>query len=404
MNIDFMRKIDRHAGTFLCRLVSCFSSNRMQEKPSPPQKILVLLLSEMGSLVLAFPMFQRLKVKHPQAEIFVLLFQQNAEPLSLLRVVPQANIFTLRNDSFLHLVSDFFKIMRTLRKMRIDTTIDCELFARISALIAFLSGAKTRVGFYPYNQEGLSRGKIINRRVSYNPYIHIASQFLALSEAVDAPMQMPFLKNLPDRNEHIPPRAEIGQECLDRFCRRFAADFPHMAGKRLVLFYPGGGALPIRAWPLPCYETVARKLLSRGYAIGIIGLADDTALAEQLRNACQSRNCVNLAGYTRSLTELLGLFYLAELLITNDGGPGHFASLTSIPAIILFGPETPTLYGPLGPNSINVYRPTPCSPCLTAYNHRNSPCDGDNVCLKNIAPDLVLTKALQVLEAGGRGV
>jgi len=40
-----------------------------------------------------------------------------------------------------------------------------------------------------------------------------------------------------------------------------------------------------------------------------------------------------------------------------------------------------------------------CSPCLTAYNHRNSPCDGDNQCLQQIAPEQVLAKAREMLAA-----
>lgn len=91
--------------------------------------------------------------------------------------------------------------------------------------------------------------------------------------------------------------------------------------------------------------------------------------------------------------------HFALLLITNDGGPGHFAAMTPIPAIILYGPETPLLYGPLSSNSFSFFVPLSCSPCLSAYNHRNSPCDGDNVCLKRISPQDVLLKAYEMLES-----
>jgi ADP-heptose:LPS heptosyltransferase len=106
-----------------------------------------------------------------------------------------------------------------------------------------------------------------------------------------------------------------------------------------------------------------------------------------------------LTGYTKSVRELLTLFYRASLLVTNDGGPGHFASLTPIPSIVFFGPETPVLYGSLAKNAHCFYSSLPCSPCLTAYNHRTSPCDGDNQCLKRIPPEQVLARARQMLEA-----
>jgi ADP-heptose:LPS heptosyltransferase len=96
------------------------------------------------------------------------------------------------------------------------------------------------------------------------------------------------------------------------------------------------------------------------------------------------------------------IFHLADLLVTNDGGPGHFAAMTPISSIIFFGPETPALYGSLSPRAFHFYQGLSCSPCLTAYNHRNSPCDGDNQCLKTIPARDVLAKARELLaESGG---
>jgi hypothetical protein len=72
--------------------------------------------------------------------------------------------------------------------------------------------------------------------------------------------------------------------------------------------------------------------------------------------------------------------------------------MTPVPVIILYGPETPALYGSLSPRAFNFHAPLSCSPCLTAYNHRNSPCDGDNLCLKMISPEAVLSKAYEMLQ------
>ena len=96
------------------------------------------------------------------------------------------------------------------------------------------------------------------------------------------------------------------------------------------------------------------------------------------------------------------LLHLGVLLITNDGGTGHVASLTPIASIVLFGPETPVLYGSLSARAVNLHKPLSCSPCLTAYNHRRSPCDGNNVCLQSISPEEVLAAANELLRAGGQ--
>lgn len=89
------------------------------------------------------------------------------------------------------------------------------------------------------------------------------------------------------------------------------------------------------------------------------------------------------------------------MLITNEGGPGQCAAITPIPTIILYGPETPALYGSLAQNVFCFHLPLPCSPCLTAYNHRRWPCDGDNQRLKQITPAQVLAKALAMVKVKG---
>jgi ADP-heptose:LPS heptosyltransferase len=173
---------------------------------------------------------------------------------------------------------------------------------------------------------------------------------------------------------------------------------PGIEDKKIVLVYPGGGLLPIRAWPLDYYCRLTSQLLAQGYAVCIIGLADDKGVAQVIVDHNRNPNCVDLAGYTKTVRQLMTIFHFSSLLITNDGGPGHFAAMTPIPAIIFFGPETPTLYGSLNENTVNYHLGLSCSPCVTAYNHRKSPCDGDNLCLKEIGPDIVLSKALEILE------
>jgi ADP-heptose:LPS heptosyltransferase len=363
-----------------------------------PRKILVILLSEMGSLVLAQPMFARIRERFPGAEVQALVFERNREVLELLEEVPGDRIWTLRSDSFGHLLTDAGKVIRGLRRASIDTVLDCELFSRVSAILAFLSGARRRVGFERHTQEGLYRGSFLNRPVLYNPYQHIARQFLALVDAIEGGSGRPLVKRKPDEEPlPIPPLRLRGDE-LETMRRRLQNDFPVVRGARLVLLHAGGGLLSVRAWPLSYYQELASSLAGRGFVVGIIGLAEDRLLAAAIRERAGVERTLDLTGYTRSVRELLLIFHLAELLVTNDGGPGHFASMTPIRSIVLYGPETPRLYGSLDPKSVSLFANLTCSPCLTAYNHRNSPCDGDNQCLKVIPPGEVFERALAMLE------
>jgi ADP-heptose:LPS heptosyltransferase len=218
---------------------------------------------------------------------------------------------------------------------------------------------------------------------------------VALVEALDAEGS-PRVKRPVDTGLSF-PLLRWKEDEIRAMAGRLASDFPQLAGKRIVLVYPGGGLLPIRAWPLEYFVRLVDGLTRNGHAVGLIGLRRDKDTAGRILAKCDNVNCVDLTGYTRTIRELISLFHLSPLLVTNDGGPGNFASLTPIRSIILFGPETPALYGPLGGRAAIFHVPLSCSPCLTAYNHRSSPCDGNNVCLKAIHPETVLRKALDTL-------
>ena len=397
MNIQFQRRLDRILGSFICWLFSIFfRKDAGASIRSKPKNLLVILLSEMGSLVLAYPMFEFIGRKYPGVSIHVLLLNQNKEILELIDVVPSGNILTVRNTSLLRMLLDSLRVLVKMRKSKIDTVIDCELFSRVSAIYSFLSGAKIRAGFHPHTQEGLFRGEFINRPVLYNPYHHISNQFITLAEAIDSET-IPKSKRLPVYDKMRVPRLKVSEVEIENASRRFKKDFPDIADRQLILLYAGGGLLPIRAWPLENFCTVAGDLIHHGYAVGVIGLKEDKGLAKEILAKCAD-NCIDLTGYTKSIRELMIIFHFASLLITNDGGPGHFAAMTPVSTIIFYGPETPLLYGPLSLNSFSFHVPLSCSPCLTAYNHRTSPCDGDNICLKSISPQEVLEKAYEMLE------
>ena len=308
MKIDFQRQIDRVVGKALCRLFSLFPHKKesVGMMPSSP-KILVILLSEMGSLVLAHPMFAFIKKNYPRAEIFVLVFKKNRECLETLRLVPEKNILTVHGDSLTALIKDSIRFILQMRKMKLHAVIDCELFSRISSIYAFLSGAGLRVGFHPHTQEGLYRGDFINRPVLYNPYRHISRQFVTLAQAMENVDGFPMVKRNVDEDIFCVPSLNPDATQQEDLKSRLKSDFPSIFGKGLVLLYPGGGLLPIRAWPLNNYCKVAMCLIENGYVVGIIGMKEDKPLAEVIASRCQSQDCIDLTGYTRTVMELITL-------------------------------------------------------------------------------------------------
>ena len=410
MKLQTQRWIDRWVGQLLCAAVSGWARFSQRGRPTPvlaaaPKHLLVILLSEMGSVVLAGPLFAALRQRYPGVTLHVLQLKKNQEVAALLGLARPEHLHALDDSSALTLLGDIWRVCRTLRALPLDAVLDCELFSRISSLLSYLSGAPVRAGFTPHTQEGLYRGSFINRAIPYNPYQHISKQFLSLADALQAPSaprhKAAALRDLP---ANTALSVTFSPAELAGYGRQLQTDFAVLSTRRLVLLYAGGGLLPERAWPAAHYARVASGLCRAGHAVGLIGLRDDAALARDLQAQADSPLCLDLTGYTRSIRELLMLFHQADLLITNDGGPGHFASLTPIRTMIFFGPETARLYGPLGPRATVLESGIACSPCLSAYNHRQTFCDGDNQCLKRIPPDPVLADALATLAQGDRAL
>ena len=189
MNINVQRWIDRWGGIPLCAAVSLFDAitRPFTTKPdAAPRVIVIILLSEMGSLVLAQDMFARLKTRYPNVELHALLFGKNREILDLMQVIKPENVHAVDDRSLVGLLSSLWRCVTQLRRAKVDVAIDCELFSRISSLLSYFSGARVRVGFHRHTQEGLYRGSHINKPVPYNPYQHISAQFLTLARAIDS--------------------------------------------------------------------------------------------------------------------------------------------------------------------------------------------------------------------------
>jgi len=395
MKIDTMRKVDYFAGIPLCflatlliRAINLFAGKKIRQ----PRKVLFIELSEMGSAILADPAMRKMR-QAGHTELYFLIFKSNAASLRLLNTIPEANIFTIRADGLLNLAVDSLRFLFQARRQEIDTVIDLELFSRYSALLAGLSGAVNRIGFHAFHNEGLYRGDLLTHRVAYNPHLHIAKNFIALvNTALADRKELPFSKTLIDDGEIKLASAEVNEDAIAAMQDRIHREYPHYDEKRhrIVLINPNASdLLPQRRWMPDYFVAVMRALLADcdEVLVLITGAPAEREEAERLKQRVGHERCVNFAGRQR-LEELPALYRIAKVMLTNDSGPGHFSAVTDLRTFVIFGPETPRLYGSLG-NSTPIYAGLACSPCVSAANHRKTPCT-DNVCLQVIKPEGVL--------------
>lgn len=403
MTPDCMRKIDRYVGipvTFGATLLMWLWRLVWRPEPQRPKRILFVELSEMGSTILADPAMRKAR-DHFQAELFFVIFRKNRASLNLLQTIPAENVFVIDEAGLSAILIDVFRFWRWALRHRLDTAVDLELFSRFSALLCWLSGAVNRVGFHAFHDEGLYRGGLLSHRVAYNPHIHIAKNFVALVNALIAPKpEYPYSKTAVPDAEITLPVVQPSFPALLAMRAKVKAILPHYDEERhrLVLINPNSSELlPQRRWPPERYLELIRQLLERypDVLILITGAPGELAGATALVSAVHHERCANFTGHL-ILEELPTLYTISALMVTNDSGPGHFSAITSMPTIVLYGPETPKLYGSLG-NAYSVYAGLACSPCVSATNHRKTGCT-DNVCLQAITPGMVLTIAQGILD------
>lgn len=406
MNIDRMRKVDYFAGIPLClvatlwvRLAGWLRRLLWNDKVSLPKKVLFIELSEMGSAILVDPAMRKMQ-RDGNAELYFLIFKSNAVSLRLLDTVPESHVFTINEDGLFNIARDSLRFLFWARRHRIDTVIDLELFSRYSALLTGLSGAVNRVGFHAFYNEGLYRGAMLTHRVMYNPHQHIAKNFVALVNAALAEKtQHPFSKTVVEDSEITLAQAPVDEVAVAAMRAKILKEYPAYDAQRhrVVIINPNASdLLPQRRWMQEHFVVVMRNLLAddENMLVLITGSPAERDRAGFLQKHVNSDRCINFAG-CHGLDELPSLYQVAELMLTNDSGPGHFSAVTPLRTFVLFGPETPALYGSLG-NSTPIYAGLACSPCVSAANHRKTPCK-DNVCLQAIKPETVLVQLRQAL-------
>lgn len=398
-----MRMIDYWIGVPLCFLLSMVYKVLFWKKDSQllPKRILFIELSEMGSTILADPAMRKAE-RHFGAELFFLIFKRNRASLDFLKTVPSDNIFTIREDNLWYLLIDTLGFLWWSRYRRIDSVVDMELFSRFTALLTGLSGARYRIGFYRFFNEGLYRGSFLTHKVSYNPHLHMAKNFIALVNALIINNgECPYSKRKIEPQEIIIAKVPIHDEKVIIMQSRIQSQLPDfIQGKnRLILINPNASELlPQRRWPIEHFANLAIKMLKRwpDMMILLTGSSQEREMADLLANKVANKRLANFAGLV-SLSELPDLYHIADLMITNDSGPAHFASVTNMPTIVLFGPETPSLYASLGQTTA-LSAELACSPCVSASNHRKTACK-DPVCMALLAPELVFQAVEKQIES-----
>lgn len=405
MNIDLMRKIDRQVGVPLCFLLNIFigvsSRLRFIKKKKPDlSRVLFIELSEMGSAIIVDPAIRKLATE-AGSEMYFAIFEDNYKSLEILQTIPEKNVFKMRPNNLFLLAYEVFRFMVWCRKNKIKTVIDLELFSRFTALLCGLSGARSRVGFYAYHDEGLYRGKLMNFPVRYNAHVHVSINFVSLVNRALNLFDNPYATVRVSPDELKLQKAQVAEDARLGVKKKIKELYPEWKNERVVLLNVNASdLLPQRRWLPEHFAEVARLLLQKFDDVLLVGTGapKEREYVQNVVDMVDDPRFVNSAGVFK-FDELVPLYSISTLMLTNDSGPAHFAAVTDLKVFVIFGPETPALYLPIGGNAEPFYLGLPCSPCVSAANHRKTSCE-TRPCITGISPEWIKGRLTEYLKSG----
>jgi ADP-heptose:LPS heptosyltransferase len=382
VGISTLQHTDRWVGGPLCAILTAFRKifeSAARPRPRDVERILFVKFAEQGSTVLAYPAILRAVEMVGRENVYFVVFEDNRFILDAMEIIPDRNVITIATNSVFGLATGALRAVLHVRKIGIDAVVDMEFLTRFSAILTFMTGARARVGFHTFFGDGPYRGDLMTHRLLYNPHLHTSQMFEAMVEALTRdPSVLPTFDFRPSENQPLarfrPSSSEVAE--VNALLQR---ENPRIGSAPLILLNPNASdLLPLRRWPPLRYVELARRLLERYPQLG-------------------SDRVIALAGKT-TLRQVLVLYTRSEILITNDSGPAHFASMTPIRVVALFGPETPALFAARSQNATAMWAGIACSPCVNAYNNRQSVCR-NNLCMQAITVDDVFETVTRIYDS-----
>jgi heptosyltransferase-2 len=297
------------------------------------EKILVIQTAFLGDLILSTTLFKKIKLKHPDSHITLIVNKGTEQILSnnpnINSILPVDKKQTFKNPL------KFIKFLYELQKENFSICYSPH-FSHRSSLISFFSGARVRIG---YKESGFG---FLHTKTYPRPLrgVHEVQKLLQLVDSVGLERPEIFLGK--EVNGEIKSKIENLSEFI------VIAPSSIWETKRM----------PIEKF----IELVRRILENTPYTPVIIGSKNDQYLSDQIVNVYGSK-VVDMTGRT-NLMELSYIISKANCVISNDSSPIHIASAFNIPTLAIFGATiTDFGYTPLSERHTISEVSLECRPC-----------------------------------------
>jgi len=330
-----------------------------------PFRILIRSSNWLGDAVMSVPAVRAIKTGRPDAHITVAVPSKIA---SMWKLVPEVSeIIPLPNKS----------LLATVRSIRRQSSFDVVILFPNSlraALETWLTGIPRRVGYRGHFRSWLLN-QIICQRETPGPIEHQADRYMRVARELGASVPdnwreaLPRVRDISDGTGTVPPGDERMKLALS----------------------PGAEYGSAKRWlPQRFAEVAAAVAAKLSVQWILLGTPKDIAAGEMIARTL-GHSCVNRVGET-TLEQLIEELRECRLLLTNDTGTMHLASLLGVPTVAIFGSTEPRLTAPLGDRHIIVRHQVECSPCFLRE------CPIDFRCMKAVSVDEAINGVLAILQ------
>jgi heptosyltransferase II len=340
--------------------------------------IIVFCPNLVGDTVMATPAIRALRQANPQSRLVGVVKPPIAATLDgnpwlddLIRFDPKASDHRFRT----------FAALQHLRNERADLAVLLPNSFR-SALLAFASGARRRVG---YDRGG--RGRLLTDRLTVP------------RDAQGERLPVPAVEYYLALVRHLGcPVSSLRPELFTTRDDEAAADraWLHLglsADRPVVCLNTGGAFGPAKSWPEPYFSALARRLVTEtGVRVLVVCGPAERQAARAICAGANHPDVVSLADLDLSLGLSKACVKRSTLMVTTDSGPRHFAAAFDVPVISLFGPTHIAWTRTNHPHAVHLFHPVPCGPCQQPVcpekHHR---------CMTELTPDAVFRAASRLL-------
>jgi heptosyltransferase-3 len=322
-------------------------------------KILAIQFRYLGDAVLMTPALRALREHFPDCELHVLVAQEVAPLLQHIPWLDRVWAFPRKRGKAK--LGQSWPMIRALRKERYGRSVDFGGSDR-SALVSLLCGARERLG--PRRSGGfLGRNFCFTQTIKTNQSLHESAANLEILSAwgVNQP------GSLEVEIQADPAQAGAAARLLPR-----PVILCHLATSQ-----------PKKEWPLTHWIEFYRRASARRNDVMFSTGASprEQSLLEDLKKLLPEAPTLPPIP---DLATFLAVLQRAQLFISGDTGPLHFAAGLKVPTIALFGPSSSSKWAPLGRQHRSLQGgQCTCGPTTQV-------CLGSGHCMAAISPAAVL--------------